>query len=123
MRLKVCGSADTADQAGEKTAGASSFTVTASSWLNVGCIGVVCFFFSSRRRHTRFKCDWSSDVCSSDLSPGSVSKKTDAVVAGESPGEAKINKANELGVPVIDEAAFARLLETGEFVGDRKSVV
>src|SRR5260370_35685378 len=28
---------------------------------------VICFFFSSRRRHTRFKCDWSSDVCSSDL--------------------------------------------------------
>src|SRR5699024_11618187 len=28
---------------------------------------VVCFFFSSRRRHTRSKRDWSSDVCSSDL--------------------------------------------------------
>src|SRR2546430_13112902 len=28
------------------------------------------FFFSSRRRHTRFDCDWSSDVCSSDLSTG-----------------------------------------------------
>src|SRR5438270_9113602 len=28
------------------------------------CLG---FFFSSRRRHTRFDCDWSSDVCSSDL--------------------------------------------------------
>src|SRR5256886_4793632 len=28
-----------------------------------------CFFFSSRRRHTRFDCDWSSDVCSSDLCP------------------------------------------------------
>src|SRR5260221_9760503 len=27
------------------------------------------FFFSSRRRHTRSLCDWSSDVCSSDLSP------------------------------------------------------
>src|SRR5260370_9142196 len=27
----------------------------------------VFFFFSSRRRHARFKCDWSSDVCSSDL--------------------------------------------------------
>src|SRR2546430_16015537 len=27
------------------------------------------FFFSSRRRHTRFDCDWSSDVCSSDLQP------------------------------------------------------
>src|SRR5690606_39892821 len=28
------------------------------------------FFFSSRRRHTRFSRDWSSDVCSSDLSSG-----------------------------------------------------
>src|SRR5882762_10611119 len=28
------------------------------------------FFFSSRRRHTRFKCEWSSDVCSSDLGGG-----------------------------------------------------
>src|SRR5690606_40768401 len=27
------------------------------------------FFFSSRRRHTRFSRDWSSDVCSSDLTP------------------------------------------------------
>src|SRR5688572_32247312 len=31
--------------------------------------GLVIFFFSSRRRHTRFDCDWSSDVCSSDLRP------------------------------------------------------
>src|SRR5256886_4314536 len=30
---------------------------------------VTFFFFSSRRRHTRFDCDWSSDVCSSDLRP------------------------------------------------------
>src|SRR5438477_9514437 len=29
----------------------------------------VFFFFSSRRRHTRLTCDWSSDVCSSDLVP------------------------------------------------------
>src|SRR5262245_63328376 len=29
------------------------------------------FFFSSRRRHTRCLSDWSSDVCSSDLKPGS----------------------------------------------------
>src|SRR5256885_3269300 len=28
---------------------------------------VICFFFSSRRRHTRLQGDWSSDVCSSDL--------------------------------------------------------
>src|SRR5260370_1190478 len=31
-------------------------------------MSLLLFFFSSRRRHTRFKCDWSSDVCSSDLS-------------------------------------------------------
>src|SRR5689334_16379403 len=30
-------------------------------------VGVFFFFFSSRRRHTRWNCDWSSDVCSSDL--------------------------------------------------------
>jgi DNA ligase (NAD+) len=47
-------------------------------------------------------------------SPGSVSKKTTAVVVGEGPGASKLSKATELGVPVIDEAAFVRLLETGE---------
>src|SRR5699024_11855325 len=30
------------------------------------------FFFSSRRRHTRSKRDWSSDVCSSDLAPAAA---------------------------------------------------
>src|SRR6267143_1435691 len=34
-------------------------------------IWVVFFFFSSRRRHTRWNCDWSSDVCSSDLQKNS----------------------------------------------------
>src|SRR5256886_4160049 len=33
---------------------------------------VLFFFFSSRRRHTRFDCDWSSDVCSSDLIVGGL---------------------------------------------------
>src|ERR671927_542937 len=32
-----------------------------------GCARGCSFFFSSRRRHTRSLCDWSSDVCSSDL--------------------------------------------------------
>src|SRR5256886_5081478 len=35
------------------------------------------FFFSSRRRHTRFDCDWSSDVCSSDLGDFTVKLKND----------------------------------------------
>src|SRR5690242_20993556 len=33
--------------------------------LDLRAVGL--FFFSSRRRHTRLTCDWSSDVCSSDL--------------------------------------------------------
>jgi DNA ligase (NAD+) len=46
--------------------------------------------------------------------PGSVSKKTTAVVVGEAPGAAKLTKAEELGVPILDEAGFAHLLDTGE---------
>src|SRR5215475_11560532 len=48
--------------------------------LFVGCymlVDIMFFFFSSRRRHTRFSRDWSSDVCSSDLSGG---KPTPAAV-------------------------------------------
>lgn len=50
-------------------------------------------------------------------SPGSVSKKTTAVVVGEGPGASKVTKAEELGIPTIDEAAFEHLLETGELPG------
>ncbi|MGC5246904.1 NAD-dependent DNA ligase LigA [Gordonia sp. DT219] len=44
---------------------------------------------------------------------GSVSKKTDYVVVGDSPGT-KADKAEGLGVPILDEAGFKRLLETGD---------
>jgi DNA ligase (NAD+) len=40
---------------------------------------------------------------------GSVSKKTDYVVAGEAAGS-KLNKATELGVEILDEDAFMRLI-------------
>ena len=43
---------------------------------------------------------------------GSVSKKTDFVLAGDNAGS-KYDKAVELGVPVLDEAAFGILLEQG----------
>ncbi len=44
---------------------------------------------------------------------GSVSKKTDFVVVGDSPGS-KADKAEQLGVPILDEDGFKHLLETGE---------
>ena len=47
-------------------------------------------------------------------SPGSVSAKTFAVVVGDSPGASKITKAQELGLPIVDDDGFDRLLETGE---------
>src|SRR5688572_2062054 len=58
-------------------------TITISS-LNVR-YAIYFFFFSSRRRHTRFDCDWSSDVCSSDLThllrpPASAIDNSDAAL-------------------------------------------
>jgi DNA ligase (NAD+) len=46
--------------------------------------------------------------------PGSVSRRTTAVVVGESPGASKVTKAEDLGVPVLDETGFRHLLDTGE---------
>ena len=43
----------------------------------------------------------------------SVSSKTDAVVAGDAPGGAKVSKAEELGIPIVDEGVFAAILERG----------
>jgi DNA ligase (NAD+) len=47
-------------------------------------------------------------------SPGSVSAKTYALVVGDNPGASKVTKAEQVNVPVLDEAAFERLLETGQ---------
>src|SRR5207253_11380132 len=60
--------------------------LTSRWWSPAGCF----FFFSSRRRHTRWPRDWSSDVCSSDLSlhssgcaasPGSSASESSAARA------------------------------------------
>src|SRR5688572_2041002 len=52
------------------------------------------FFFSSRRRHTRFDCDWSSDVCSSDLelprSGGLVTRSAEARLPLRRPDDLRI---------------------------------
>ena len=53
-------------------------------------------------------------VARGGTSPGSVSAKTYALVVGDSPGASKVTKAESVGVPILDEAGFERLLETGE---------
>src|SRR2546427_4159169 len=46
------------------------------------------FFFSSRRRHTRFDCDWSSDVCSSDLADTGILGALVPALTGDGGGAA-----------------------------------
>src|SRR5437762_7683801 len=55
--------------------------MVSEKWRPVSLVVCVFFFFSSRRRHTRYIGDWSSDVCSSDLvadlASGRVEQLTD----------------------------------------------
>src|SRR5690242_4281261 len=67
------------------------------------------FFFSSRRRHTRLTCDWSSDVCSSDL-PGTQfvfldrnSVYSRAVVASQVADAQRVPAASQNAVPPGEE--------------------
>src|SRR2546430_12410476 len=52
------------DKAGQK--GTGIWTLQSAIKQSVVISTINAFFFSSRSRHTRFDCDWSSDVCSSD---------------------------------------------------------
>jgi DNA ligase (NAD+) len=60
---------------------------------------------------------WTREQAASELEArgakvaGSVSKKTTGVVVGEEPGATKLNKAREVGVPILDEQALAKLLD------------
>src|SRR6266446_7402704 len=69
-----------------------------------------CFFFSSRRRHTRLQGDWSSDVCSSDLLGGRVTGGADL---GVRRGGAWILSADV----VAERLDAARLLQIASWTG------
>src|SRR5260221_9443840 len=84
------------------------------------------FFFSSRRRHTRSLCDWSSDVCSSDLGPRLRDCSADTcpskwahskgLLAWNQDGEGMILQVTTPAWPESASHDFPRK-------GDRKSVV
>src|SRR2546430_14395314 len=61
------------------------------------------FFFSSRRRHTRFDCDWSSDVCSSDLATNNPSLGAFVVCYGPGPDALSIARIRAKGLGVYAE--------------------
>src|SRR2546430_9447310 len=65
------------------TRGGVSEVTRVDGWVGAITYRVVMFFFffSSRRRHTRFDCDWSSDVCSSDLASGVLAQRDRLVLA------------------------------------------
>src|SRR5690606_40864457 len=73
------------------------------------------FFFSSRRRHTRFSRDWSSDVCSSDLKAGNL--LPEALL--EDP---EIRMARDLVVWAPSPSRDAILARIDEFVGKQSAL-
>src|SRR2546430_10635821 len=73
------------------------------------------FFFSSRRRHTRFDCDWSSDVCSSDLLIMAICRSVLRSEAAKNPSPADVlHKVNRQLYPDIKEDMFRSEEHTSE---------
>src|SRR3712207_9454972 len=95
------------------------------------CIGeiVVYFFFSSRRRHTRYWRDWSSDVCSSDLQRGGEEQvvgdagQDEAGRADEGGGEREAPVAAPPGVAAHPVPKGEERKEQGEGEHDEGGVV
>src|SRR5689334_23871409 len=64
------------------------------------------FFFSSRRRHTRWNCDWSSDVCSSDL-PAELALTFSAAIATDE-GASEVAVTDAAGASLVDGVPTAQ---------------
>src|SRR5256886_12260505 len=84
------------------------------------------FFFSSRRRHTRFDCDWSSDVCSSDLVTVFIFDtlpQSQQVADAAQAANGNNQLLQDVSSNVIPHAQYFKLPDNLENPGDRKSVV
>src|SRR3712207_9478306 len=85
------------------------------------------FFFSSRRRHTRYWRDWSSDVCSSDLGSYEpedievVAVEPSPVMARQRPPDRPALIAPAEDLPLPDDAVDAALAVARKSVGEGKS--
>src|SRR2546430_11345112 len=75
------------------------------------------FFFSSRRRHTRFDCDWSSDVCSSDL--GSIGHGRAELLEHLGPGRRAV--VHDEGVSRLKQVASHRQTRSEEHTSELQS--
>src|SRR2546430_6124798 len=76
------------------------------------------FFFSSRRRHTRFDCDWSSDVCSSDLRSGPIGESVSAELGWIDGETAIIESASACGLALVEPEDRDPLRTTTRGVGE-----
>src|SRR2546430_5758754 len=86
-------------------------------WTDMVCL--VSFFFSSRRRHTRFDCDWSSDVCSSDL--GEESQRIGPLpIQVFSPAVEILDTLERWGVRSCEALAKLPLLQLSERLGQQE---
>src|SRR5690349_23718807 len=72
------------------------------------------FFFSSRRRHTRSLRDWSSDVCSSDLTVFDSSSIGKLKLIGALLGGMRIDAGGRLAVLELSDALLAQTVRSEE---------
>src|SRR5256886_2472116 len=90
---------------GRRSKGMFPRTTSSTNWF----VSLLLFFFSSRRRHTRFDCDWSSDVCSSDLIRTLIHLET--LPPRCNPHGVMVAKASLDDVRYHDPATFRKLLD------------
>src|SRR3989475_12113265 len=78
------------------------------------------FFFSSRRRHTRFDCDWSSDVCSSDL--GSTARTVEKIQEERPIANARL-LADQTTLAAVRDTVRTYQAQNGQWPSDKAAVL